>query len=726
MGLFERFPYTNFHELNADWLLKQMKELIAAMENFKATESLKFADPIIWDITTQYQKSTIVLDPTGNAYLSVKTVPAGVQLNNDEYWLEIFNFTDYTRTANKNLTANVETNTTRATAAYNVDDWLIWEDVLYKVTAAIAIDDALVVGTNLIHFTVEDFIKAWITYANGLIQQYKNEIDISEANYRQQLANDVSQTVSNIESQLNTAIAGVTVDSEVINARVGWDNIVYDTLGDAVRTQVKYLNDIYDSDYTTVELKYLEKYTATAGHLTTNGFVAAAGDSVRVIKSKNVLAIKIEPVSLISVSEVICALIADDNTILYYFRANNQYTQTILIPPNYSLAINYWDDGRVGGSRFFDVIKVNYVTDIRRFTLSNFRDNTLHNAASDIPYGVPFKVTPESMELAATDNGWMRNDGTFNNDYVSCNRKVYTKNLKSINIYSNIAMTSGYPLAVFFDSTDTFITAINGNGTTTNIVNVPDDLPEDSYAIINFFDYYINPTRYYDHVYLQYKRPYFNYQTMVRKPFNFLNTHVLYTGDSITKGSQDPLDPYYSWPQIFSNLPATNHIRVNLATNGARLTDGDIVTQLTNGRNYEIANNITFDYIFIAAGINDFNADKTLAQVRTAIVNICNYLNSNFAGRPIIFITPLSAPTVPWYNNCNLTLDVYRQAITETIIENDTYGAFSIIQGNDFNFPDALDPTGTSYTNSIFYDGLHPNKKGFRDVFVPEILRALL
>lgn len=33
MGLFEHFPYTNFHELNLDWLLRMMKELEARMDN---------------------------------------------------------------------------------------------------------------------------------------------------------------------------------------------------------------------------------------------------------------------------------------------------------------------------------------------------------------------------------------------------------------------------------------------------------------------------------------------------------------------------------------------------------------------------------------------------------------------------------------------------------------------------------------------------------------------
>lgn len=243
MGVFEQFPYANMHEMNLDWLLKKMKELDQAMETFKATESLKFADPIIWDITTQYEKSTIVLDPTGNAYLSLQAVPAGVQLNNEEYWLEIFNFTDYTRTANQNLTVNVETNTTRATAAYQVDDWLIWNDVLYKVTAAIAIDDALIVapaaGSNIVHFTVEDFIKAFITYATGLINQYKNDIDASELAYKNEIDASELAFTNDLQSRFNQAIAGLTVDSEVVSARMQWNGVTQSTLKESIDKQIE-------------------------------------------------------------------------------------------------------------------------------------------------------------------------------------------------------------------------------------------------------------------------------------------------------------------------------------------------------------------------------------------------------------------------------------------------------------------------------------------------------
>lgn len=37
--LFEQFPYTNFHEINLDWLLKSVKEMKTEFEDYKASVS---------------------------------------------------------------------------------------------------------------------------------------------------------------------------------------------------------------------------------------------------------------------------------------------------------------------------------------------------------------------------------------------------------------------------------------------------------------------------------------------------------------------------------------------------------------------------------------------------------------------------------------------------------------------------------------------------------------
>ena len=237
MGLFNHFPYTNVHELNLDWILSMMKALEAEWEAFTAGNSLTFADPLQHDSTRTYAKNTIVIDGSGNAYVSLQAVPVGVGLGNQDYWLMVFDYEAFIEKVNKNFTARYYRGQYRATASMAIGDWLTVDDILCKATAAIAYDEVLKVGVNIDHFTLEDFIKAFMQSATQLIQQYKNDIDASELLYRQQLAQDIANTTSSLQSQLDAAIAGVTVDSEVINARVGADGVTYPTLGDAIRTQ---------------------------------------------------------------------------------------------------------------------------------------------------------------------------------------------------------------------------------------------------------------------------------------------------------------------------------------------------------------------------------------------------------------------------------------------------------------------------------------------------------
>ena len=36
MGLFEQFPYTNFHELNLDWVIQKVQDFDAQLQNIDA------------------------------------------------------------------------------------------------------------------------------------------------------------------------------------------------------------------------------------------------------------------------------------------------------------------------------------------------------------------------------------------------------------------------------------------------------------------------------------------------------------------------------------------------------------------------------------------------------------------------------------------------------------------------------------------------------------------
>ena len=87
--IFSEYPYTNFHELNLDWILKRVKDLGIKVDNFTALNSIKWAG--YWDPSKVYEPYTVVRTAS-HAYLSLKAVPANVLVTDGEYWAEIFDY----------------------------------------------------------------------------------------------------------------------------------------------------------------------------------------------------------------------------------------------------------------------------------------------------------------------------------------------------------------------------------------------------------------------------------------------------------------------------------------------------------------------------------------------------------------------------------------------------------------------------------------------------------
>ena len=156
-----KYPNQNDEILNLDWILSTIDNLVNEVANFVSLNTIKYADPIQWNITTQYEKNTVVIDPiTGSAYISTKPVPAGVGLNNTDYWNVIFTLDVIS--ANKNITLRDDANNILATFESEVDDWLLWQGTLYIVTRSIEVGQSYVVGYNIERHTVEMFLKEYI------------------------------------------------------------------------------------------------------------------------------------------------------------------------------------------------------------------------------------------------------------------------------------------------------------------------------------------------------------------------------------------------------------------------------------------------------------------------------------------------------------------------------------------------------------------------------------
>lgn len=87
--MWNEFPNTNFHELNLDWILSTIKKLCSELSDFKVINSIKWRGE--WDITKQYSIWSIV-DVNGNGYISIKNIPSGIEIDNENYWVLVANY----------------------------------------------------------------------------------------------------------------------------------------------------------------------------------------------------------------------------------------------------------------------------------------------------------------------------------------------------------------------------------------------------------------------------------------------------------------------------------------------------------------------------------------------------------------------------------------------------------------------------------------------------------
>ena len=87
---FHKYPGTNFHEQNIDWVVDQIKNLMGEMKNFEAVNQIRYIG--VWDITAQYGPWNVVTY-NNDGYISVQPVPAGIAITNLDYWKKISDYT---------------------------------------------------------------------------------------------------------------------------------------------------------------------------------------------------------------------------------------------------------------------------------------------------------------------------------------------------------------------------------------------------------------------------------------------------------------------------------------------------------------------------------------------------------------------------------------------------------------------------------------------------------
>lgn len=223
MAFNHEYPYVDMQMFNDDWLLHQMKELLKRFDDFVNLNKIKYANPILWDITSQYEANTIVIDPqTGDAYISVAAVPYGVSLSNTHYWTKIYNYSQSLNTLQEQIAAANEELSTTATAARTNGD-LVWlNGYLFRVTADMIAGDQYVTGSNCEHVTIEEILNEIISdfeAVTGALDDLTtinksnlvaaiNELNAHIGDISQLQTTDKTSTVAAI-NELNTAIGDI-------------------------------------------------------------------------------------------------------------------------------------------------------------------------------------------------------------------------------------------------------------------------------------------------------------------------------------------------------------------------------------------------------------------------------------------------------------------------------------------------------------------------------------
>lgn len=209
---------------------EMVSKVIEVMQQYIETSSISYADPIQWDITKQYPRNTVVVTVNGDGYLSTQPVPIGIDIDNEDYWTKIGNFSELWGSVKLAITPVDEKLKTTASAARAVND-LVWlNNDLYVITKAMDAGTRYIEGTNC-----------------------------KKTNIGEQL-NDLNTKVESNKSSVDNSIEQINTNIENINTNLN-KKIDKDTVGNLDQTVGGNMNQTVSGDYNVVADDFSVKST---------------------------------------------------------------------------------------------------------------------------------------------------------------------------------------------------------------------------------------------------------------------------------------------------------------------------------------------------------------------------------------------------------------------------------------------------------------------------------
>lgn len=149
------------YQYNLGWLIKRLKDMETSLNTAIDLKTIHYADPIQWDITTQYSPNTVVVDEkTGTAFMSKVPVPAGIQLTNTAYWVVVFNYQQIYEQIKDGIASN-ERLSEYASKDYAVNDLVWWGNDLYHVLKPITSGGQFKPADNVDRIKIEDYLPSY-------------------------------------------------------------------------------------------------------------------------------------------------------------------------------------------------------------------------------------------------------------------------------------------------------------------------------------------------------------------------------------------------------------------------------------------------------------------------------------------------------------------------------------------------------------------------------------